>query len=171
MYSKGQNEKSTIGATSTNFATLSGVGAERSSSVSNAGLRPRQAAHNYEQKRNYSTLNISNVSVPHPTRYTTLEPSLHTNLRPKVPQNNLNTLLMHNFTTLGDINNSHSQSPRHNPVNASSFLNGSIINGHNSHNIIGYNTLHYPENSHIGLLSGDNFSKTFVRNSGNLRTV
>ena len=40
-YSKGQNEKSTIGATSTNFATLSGVGADRSSSVSNAGQRPR----------------------------------------------------------------------------------------------------------------------------------
>ena len=78
---------------------------------------------------------------------------------------------MHNFTTLGDINNSHSQSPRHNAINASSFLNGSILAGHNSHNIIGSNTLHYADNSRIGLLSGDNFSKTFMRNTSNLRTV
>ena len=31
--------------------------------------------------------------------------------------------------------------------------------------------MHYPANSRIGVLSGDNFSSTFLRDVGNLRTV
>ena len=94
-------------------------------------------------------------------------------MRPKVGQSNLNTLLMHNFTTLGDINNSHSLSPRHNEINRSAFLNASILQGHTSQNILGSgsSTLHYPTNSRIGLLSGENLSRTFLRNTASLRTA